>query len=163
MSDQFEKALRLLESPANYPGLARRPYASVSLRIWRFQSFQPYSSWAIIEASEQMFLRRVTWDQSRLSIEPITFASEVPIEQPHLEPLLTQLQSIQIPPFISVPTAGIDGTTYGVELGSFRLSAHLSWWETPPAEWAALHSWHAQAVATFEPLLPASTPGLVRG
>ena len=159
MSNQFEKALRILESSASYPGLPQYRHSCVSLRIWEYPSFQPYSSWAIIEASKQMFLRRVTWHHIP-SIEPITFGSEVPIEPTQLEPLLAQLKSIQIPPFIRVPTVGIDGTTYGIEIRSFRVSARLSWWETPPAEWAALQSWHAQAVATFEALLPASTPSV---
>lgn len=161
MNNQFEKALRILESPASYPGLAKHSRAHVSLRVWQYPSFLPYSSWAIIEASKHLFLRRITWDQSQiLSTGPVTFGSEVPIEPFHLEPLLAQLESIQIPPFISVATVGIDGTTYGIEVGSFRLSARVSWWETPPAEWAALHSWHAQAVAAFEAFLPASTPSL---
>jgi hypothetical protein len=162
VSNQLEKALRLLESPASYAGLAERPYANVLLRIWRYPSFHPYSSRAIIEASKQMFLRRVTWDQSHtLSIEPVTFGSEVPVEVFHLEPLLAQLKSIRLPPFITVPTLGIDGTPYGIEVGSFTLSARLSWWETPPREWSELHTWHAQAIAGFEALLPASTTSVV--
>ncbi len=106
-----------------------------------------------------MFLRRVTWDQRiNPGVGPVTFGSEVPIELFQLEPLVAQLKSIQLPPFIPVATVGIDGTSYGLELGSFRLSARLSWWETPPPEWAALQSWHAEAVTSFEALLPASTP-----
>jgi hypothetical protein len=161
---QYEKALRLLESPASYPGLAERARARVSLRIWRYPSFEPCSSWALVEASKSVFLRRVTWDQRHpLSTEPVTYGSEVPIK-PHLyEPLLAQLRSIQLPPFIAVATLGIDGTSYGVEIGAFGLSARLSWWETPPREWAALHSWHADAVARFDALLPASTPSVVSG
>lgn len=157
MSDRFEKARRLLEAPGSYPGLAERPHAHVSLRIWRYPSFSPWSSWAIIEASKEMFVRRVTWDQSLLSIEPVTYGSEAPIELSHLEPLLAELKNIELPPFMSVPTVGIDGTTYGIEIGVFRLSARLSWWETPPAEWAALHRWHAEAIARFDALLPEST------
>jgi hypothetical protein len=32
-----------------------------------------------------------------------------------------------------------------------------------PPEWAALGTWHAEAVEKFDGLLPASTPGIARG
>lgn len=43
VSKQFDKALRLLESPASYRGLAKHPHAHVSLRIWQYPSFQSKS------------------------------------------------------------------------------------------------------------------------
>lgn len=161
--EQYLKALKVLEAPESYPNLAVRPYARTLLRIWRYPSFQPYSSWALIEASSQVFLRRITWDQSHVLGTPVTFASEAPIQAPAYEGLLLRLREIELPPFITVATSGIDGTTFGIEIGAFGLSARLSWWETPPPEWAALETWHAEAVEKFDELLPASTPGLGLG
>ena len=62
--EQDLKALQVLESPESYPSLTERPFARTLLRIWRYPSFEPYSSWALIQASSQVFLRRVTWDKS---------------------------------------------------------------------------------------------------
>jgi hypothetical protein len=163
--EQYLKAMQMLEAPERYPGLAERPYARTLLRLWRYPSFEPYSSWALIETKSQVFLRRVTWDQTHVLGMPVTFGSEAPIEAqaPAYEELLARLRDIQLPPFIKVATCGIDGTSYGVEIGAFGLSARLSWWETPPPEWAALVSWHAETVEKFDGLLPASTPDIYRG
>lgn len=160
--EQYLKALKVLEAPESYPNLAVRPYTHTLLRLWRYPSFEPYSSWALIEARSQVFLRRVTWDQSHVLGTPVTFGSEVQIEAPAYEGLVSRLRDIQLPPFITVATGGIDGTSYGVEIGAFRYSARLSWWQTPPAEWAALESWHSDAIEKFDGLLPASTPGIGR-
>ena len=161
--EQYLKAMQLLESPESYPGLAVRPYARTLLRIWRYPSFHPYSSWALIQVESQVFLRRVTWDQSQvLASRPVTFGSEVLIEAREYQGLLSQLREIQLPPFITVAQHGIDGVSYGVEVAAFGLSARLSWWQTPPAEWAALESWHSEAIEKFDGLLPVSTPSIGR-
>lgn len=161
---QYEEALKYLESPASYPGLAIRPRAQTLLRIWRFPSFQPWSSWALLEELEQVFLRRVTWDKRHpASLTPATYGSEVLVESATYEPLLSRLRAVQVLPFIPVSTFGIDGTLCGIEIGAvFDVSARLIWWETPPAEWSELHSWHLAAVREFDALLPASTPSVVR-
>jgi hypothetical protein len=157
--EQDLKAMQLLESPASYPGLAERPNARILVRLWRYPSFEPYSSWALIESKSQVFLRRVTWDKSQwLFTTPDTFGSEVLIEAPAYEGLLSRLREIQLPPFINLASLGIDGITYGIEINLFGLSTRLSWWNTPPPEWAALGTWHAEAIEKFDGLLPASTP-----
>lgn len=152
------KAMQMLESPESYPGLAERRFARTLVRIWRYPSFGPYSSWTLIQVKSQMFLRRVIWDRSdMLAITPVTFGSEAQIEAPAYEGLLLRLREMQLSPFITVARLGLDGTTYGIETSVFGLAARLSWWETPPPEWAALGTWHAEAVETFAGLLPAST------
>ena len=162
--DRNNEAMALLESPAKYPGLPARDRSLVQLRVWRYPSFQPSSSWAVLRVAKSLFLRRITWDQRRPVIaEPITYGSEVPLDAAAFETLLHRLQAIELPPFLPVSTVGIDGTSYGVEVGSFGLSARLSWWESPPDAWSPLEEWHASAVAQFEGLLPASTPGLGHG
>ena len=161
--EQYLKGLQLLESPASYPSLGERPYARTLVRLWRYPSFEPYSSWALIEAKSQVFLRRVTWDKSQwLDFTPVTFGSEVLIEAPAYEGLLSRLREIQLPPFINFNRLGLDGVTYGIEISVFGLSARLSWWDTPPPEWAALGTWHAEAIEKFDGLLPTSTPSIGR-
>jgi len=161
--EQYLKGLQVLESPESYPSLAERAYASTLVRLWRYPSFEPYSSWALIEAKSQVFLRRVTWDKSQwLDITPVTFGSEVLIEAPAYEGLLSRLREIQLPPFINFNHLGLDGITYGIEISVFGLSASLSWWNTPTPEWAALGTWHAEAIEKFDGLLPTSTPSIGR-
>lgn len=161
--EQYLKAMQMLESPESYPGLTERPHARTLLRIWRYPSFEPYSSWALIEARSQVFLRRVTWDKSELlAITPDTFGCEAPVEAQAYEGLLARLREIQLPSFISEVRLGIDGVTYGVEVAAFGLSARFSWWNTPPPQWAALESWHSEAIETFDGLLPVSTPSIDR-
>jgi len=162
--DRYTQAMALLESPAKYPGLPARDRSLVQLRIWRYPSFQPSSSWAVLRAAKALFLRRITWDHRRPVIaEPNTYGSEVPLDAAVFEGLLHRLQAIDLPPFLPVSTVGIDGTSYGVEVGSFGLSARLSWWESAPKAWSLLEEWHASAITQFEGLLPASTPSLGRG
>lgn len=163
MRNLHDQALRLLESPLGYPGLPDHPRVRVLLRVWRYPSFQPYASWTLAQAREEVFLRRITWDQRHpLADTPVTFGAEVVIQAQAYEPLLSTLRSIQLPPFIPANPAGIDGTTYGVELRDDVGSTGIAWWQTPPAEWAELGRWHSDAVAAFEALLPASTPSVRR-
>lgn len=158
ISTQYPKALALLEKPETYPGLAERSRSLVLLRIWRFPSFQPFSSWGVIQVKKDLFLRRITWNQRHsLGSEPVTYGSEVPLPQSEFNKILSDLRAIELAPFIAVATAGIDGTSYGIEVGGFGVSAKLNWWETPPVNWDPLHQWHANAIAHFEALLPAST------
>jgi hypothetical protein len=157
-------AIHLLENPSDYPGLVTRDVMSVEIRIWVFHSFEPYRSWSVHRErkTEKRFLRRVVWDQRQrvLTTEPRTFGAESPIETSVVLALKEELSSLRLPPFIPVNTTGLDGITYGVELGSFALSARLSWWCSPPDEWALLARWHAEAVKQFESLLPQTTPSI---
>jgi hypothetical protein len=160
---QYECALALLEKPETYPGLAQRKHSLVLLRVFQYPSFQPCSSWAVVQVAKNLFLRRVTWDQRHpFTPEPVTYGAEVPLESSIFNALTTELRAIQLTPFVVVSTIGIDGTSYGVEVGGFGSSARLSWWETPPPNWAPLQQWHAHAVTQFEALLPASTPSVYR-
>jgi hypothetical protein len=160
---QYEEALALLERPDTYPGLAKRKHSLVLLRVWQYPSFHPCSSWAVIQDAKNFFLRRVTLEQRHpFTPERATYGAEVPLQSSVFNALATELRAIELAPFIAVSTLGIDGTSYGVEVGGFALSTRLSWWETPPQNWASLEQWHAHAVAQFEALLPASTPSIER-
>jgi hypothetical protein len=59
----FGQAHALLDHPETYSGLAPHRDARRLLRLWRYPSFEPYCSWAVIEARSGLFLRRVVWDQ----------------------------------------------------------------------------------------------------
>lgn len=154
--------LHLLEHPAEYPGLTDLRPSRVLLRVWRYPSFDPWCSWAVLHSRELLLLRRILWDQRRPVIsDPITYGSEVSIERSDFASLSSELQGLVLAPFAPVSTLGIDGTTYGVEAGDFSVSARLSWWESAaPADWAPVQQWHARAVELFESLLPTQTTSL---
>jgi hypothetical protein len=153
------KASELLEHPEAYPGLVERKFARVRLRLWRYPSFEPLRSWAVLQAKKALFLRRIVWDQGRTEgLKPTTYGSEVPLEKPVLDMLLAELQAVELPPFLPVSSIGLDGTTYGVEAGSYMLSARLTWWEAPPKAWEPLRDWHMRTAALFDSLLPLATP-----
>jgi hypothetical protein len=155
------KGREFLEPPENYPGLVERARASVCLRVWLYPSFEPQRSWAVIRAKEGLFLRRIVWDQQRRGgglRPPDTYGSETPLANSVFDMLQAELQAIELPPFLPVPTIGVDGTSYGVETGSYMPSARLAWWHTLPEAWGPLRNWHARAAALFDSLLPPATP-----
>lgn len=162
MKNLHDEAVGLLESPLTYPGLPEHRHPRVLLRVWRHPSFEPYASWSLIETQTASFVRRITWDPFHLLADtPVTYGAEAVIPAAVYEPLLSALRGIQLPAFQPAGNAvGIDGTTYGVESGNYMHSARVTWWETPPTQWAALARWHADAIARFESLLPAMTPSV---
>jgi len=165
-NDQHARAMVLLENPTKYPGLPAKKNALMRLRLWRYPSFQPSSSWAVLQVDEALFLRRITWDHRRpmtvpsnmATAEPVTYGCEAPIASAVFETVLHSFQAMKLPPFVPVSTCGIDGTSYGFEMSSFALSARFSWWESLPAAWSQLEEWHSSTIAQFEDLLPANTP-----
>jgi hypothetical protein len=154
---QYERALTLLEAPEKYPGLAPRKGFAL-LRIWVYPSFKPCAAWSILQSGKSHFVRRVVWEQARtVGAQPITYGAESPIAEEGFSTLLAELRAMQLSPFAVASTAGIDGTTYGVEVGGSGKSGLMSWWGKPPAGWAALQAWHVRAIGRLESLLPSST------
>jgi hypothetical protein len=159
---QYERALALLEAPATYPALAQRKSTTL-LRVWAYPSFKPSASWSVIQEGKRFFIRRVVWDQVRtVDSEPVTYGAESPAEEESFRGLLSELRAMQFAPFALASTMGIDGTSYGVEVGGISPSGRMSWWGKPPTGWAPLQAWHARAIELFESLLPASTSELPR-
>jgi len=126
------------------------------LRVWRYPSFKPQCSWAIVEAKDELFLRRVVRDPFR----GFTYGSETPFDKSVYDKLSAELENIQIAPFESAEGIGLDGTSHGIERVSFRVSLRISWWESPPSGWAALQGWHQKATQIFDSALPMSTVGI---
>lgn len=159
---QYERAMALLEAPERYPALARRKGTAL-LRVWVYPSFKPCAAWSIVQDGGSFFVRRVVWDQVRaVGLEPVTYGAESPVAEDSFRDLLAELRAMQLAPFAATSTVGIDGTSYGVEVGAFTPSGRLSWWGQPAAGWAPLQAWHTRAIERFESLLPASTPGVPR-
>jgi len=157
---QYERALALLEAPEAYPALARRKCTRL-LRVWVYPSFKPSASWSLIQEGRRFFIRRVVWDQVlTVDSEPVTYGSESPVEEESFRALLSELQAMQVTPFALASTMGIDGTSYGVEVGGINPSGRMSWWGKPPLGWAPLQEWHARATELLESFLPASTSEL---
>jgi hypothetical protein len=157
VAPRSDEAHALLDHPETYPGLVEHRNARQLLRLWRYQSFEPCCSWAVIEARSGLFLRRVVWDRLDRSgmPQPVTYGCEVPLRQEIVAPVLGELAAIRLVPFPMASTLGLDGTSYGVERGTGFRSARLSWWDVHPEDWAPLHQWHEQTAASFDALLPA--------
>ena len=154
---QYERALALLEAPEKYPGLAPRKGITL-LRVWVYPSFEPCAAWSILQSGASYFVRRVVYDQTpTVDAQPITFGAESPVAEENFSGLLSELRSMQLSPFALASTVGIDGTSYGVEVGGFGKSGLMSWWGKPPTGWAPFQTWHACAIERLESLLPPST------
>ena len=152
----FGQAHALLDHPETYPGLVQHRDARRLLRLWRYPSFEPYCSWAVIEARSGLCLRRVVWDQRRQDPEPVTYGSETVLRPEELAAVLAELAAIRLAPFPVMRILGLDGTGYGVEQGDRSGSARLEWWDLRhPEDWAPLHRWHERTAARFDALLPA--------
>jgi len=150
------QAHALLDHPETYPGLVQHRDARRLLRLWRYPSFEPYCSWAVIEARSGLFLRRVIWDQRRHDPEPVTYGSEAVLRQEEYAAVLAELAAIKLAPFPTIRILGLDGTGYGVEQGDGFRSARLEWCDLHhPEDWAPLHQWHERTAARFDALLPA--------
>jgi hypothetical protein len=158
--ERERRAVSLLEHPESYPGLAIRERARVKLRVWRYPSFEPFASWAVLQASGSLFVRRVLWDQAQMQLpEPVTYGSEAPCEEAVFGELIAKLASIALPPFVVTGGIGLDGTRCGVAVEDNMSSFCANWWEEHPHEWAPLREWHAKAVAALERVLPSPTVG----
>jgi hypothetical protein len=150
-----EQAHALLDHPETYPGLVQHRGARRLLRLWRYPSFEPHCSWAVIEARSGLFLRRVVWDQRRQDPEPVTYGSETVLRHEELAAVLAELAAIRLAPFPTMRILGLDGTGYGVEQGDGFRSARLDWSDLRhPEDWAPLHRWHERTAARFDALLP---------
>lgn len=159
---QNARALSLLENPESYPLLPQRNFIRL-FRVWVYPTFAPYVAWSLAQASEQFYIRRVVWDQVHtVDLEPITFGTELPVLEETFHKLLAELRAMQLTPFTLASATGVDGTSYGVEVGTFNPSGRLSWWGNPPEAWSPLQAWHTCATQLFESLLPLSTPDLRR-
>src|SRR5262245_14115834 len=111
-----EDARRLLERPLDYPGLVKRRGASQAVRIWRSPSFDPESSWAMIEDKDEWYVRRVVYVQRAAGREiwHDTFASEGRLAEALALSLIRDLREIRIDAFVERSGLGLDGARYGV-------------------------------------------------
>ena len=157
-----EEARRLLERPLEYPGLVERRRASRVVRIWRSPSFDPESSWTIIEDKGEWYVRRVVYVQQAAAdgFRHDTFASEGRLAEGLALSLIRDLRAIRIEPFVPLGGLGLDGVSYGVEATTFMAEVRLSWWGRAPEEWSALRSWYRAALGALEAQLPPSTTPL---
>jgi hypothetical protein len=169
-----DEGRRLLERPLEYPGLVRRPLATLKVRIWRAPSFDPECSWAVIACRTpgysphsakpkpkcEWFVRRMVYAQpsNRSGVTHDTFGAEGELPETTAAALLRDLRAIVVAPFVEVSGMGIDGARYGIEMGGFSdKTSCLSWWGAAPEEWAPLRDWYAAAIRTLEAHLPPSS------
>ncbi|WP_225766610.1 hypothetical protein [Inquilinus sp. Marseille-Q2685] len=151
-------ARALLDHPETYPGLIEHGSARQLLRLWRYPSFAPWCSWAVIEARSGLFLRRVVWDRHDRSgkPQPVTYGCEAPLRPEMLATVLGELAVIRLTPFPTVRILGLDGTGCGVEQGDLFGFARFEWWDVRhPEDWGPLHQWHERTAGRLDALLPA--------
>lgn len=155
---------RLLE-PEKHQGLVSRTEYQREFLLWRFPSFKPYSSWALYREAprnraELFYVRRLQWDAAfelpTSRGEPDIFGAEARLEPKVAIDLLASMRAVRFEPLHNVGVTGIDGTTFGVAVGSFQTSTRLQWWSVIPPEWKPLQEWHDHAVSIFERAMPES-------
>lgn len=157
--EQLEKAYKLLEKTFEYPGMVVRQNVRERIRLWVYPSFLPFVSFTIGSMGNDLFLRRVVWDQRVMTItdDPQTYCSEISIDKSVLVELNDSLSKLVLSPFISSGLVGIDGVRFGIEFGDYLQPVRLSWWSTPPKDWGELHKWHSKYLCKINGLLPSSS------
>src|SRR5437867_3499658 len=126
---------------------------SVVAIIWRYPSFEPYQSWAIIRtrggSSDQWRVRRTTWqrpiDFTRATdpLKQAAFMAEsdpmptVDVLDARMDgdlagKLLERLGTLTVPSLLASESIGVDGVLNGLETQLGKV--HIEWWcSGPPA------------------------------
>jgi hypothetical protein len=146
-------AEELFERPERFPGLPPLRAHERLLRVWVCPSFTPWTSWSVYRSGAARQVRRVMLVPGALEgVAPWGADGFAPASE--VDAVVAALEAMELAPFVSVATLGIDGTTYGVERGGHWLSARLAWWERPPTAWAPLAAWHERARAFLDQHVP---------
>jgi hypothetical protein len=160
-SKHDQEAHQRLANPETYSGLLQRSRDQRKLMLWRYPTFEPYSSWSIFQVDHHYWVRRIEWNRSRRfpsdNVSPYTYGCEAVIANQSVNTLLSNLSELTFRPFQQPELAGRDGTIYGVEVGSDWLPCRLTWWQLPSDDWQPLADWFERAVSEFQSVLPAST------
>lgn len=156
-----QKAAYLLEHPESYPGLIQRQEDDRHFLLLHYPTFEPHASWALFQAGDRHWVRRIEWDRSKFipfhETDPYTYGSEVRCPDGVAKEAIATLSSLSFCPFIKMDGIGLDGATYSVSIGNYLQSCTLSWWCAPPEEWAEVGAWFSATVDAFETLLPESS------
>jgi hypothetical protein len=158
-------AERVLKHP---PGGPKRHNAL--LRIWRYPSFTPYTSWTVYRSIDRdkldLFIRELIWDRPKdagrfsnplegiateAMFRPIPTITQRSVQTESIQAFecIESLQRILLPPFHLDGCLGVDGEGFGVETFNFANSSKLRWWSNPPQEWYEISKWHESASAIF--------------
>jgi hypothetical protein len=149
------RAMLLLEHPESYPALPSRPSSRLRILIWKYPSFEPFASWALMADKQATFVRRVVWDPTKDNmLEPVTYGAESPIEASVADQVLTELSALTLPLYVQATGIGLDGTRCGVEVGDHMSKARFAWWEEEPLAWEPLRKWHERTLVLLEARLP---------
>lgn len=155
--DLEESAYGHLSRPTGAMGSRQFDRAAVVVLIWRYPSFQPLQSWALIEASEPgsniWTVRRVSWDRCRdyeRAMNPIQQAAfmvtadpqptmevlDARVEEEFAERILSAVRGLSVPSILESRPCVVDGTRNGIETGEGQ--ARIEWWCTGPTSWQEL-------------------------
>lgn len=150
------KASNLLKNPESYPGIATLRRHHLRLQLWCYSKDGNDRSWSLYVEGEGFRLRRIQIvpvpDQRAESAEPMMRADDVLMTTPEVDTILSDLESIRVPPFLKNFSTDLIGTGYGIALGPTSQSSCCKWWGTAPREWKDLAQWYNETVSTFEKL-----------
>jgi hypothetical protein len=149
-------ALARLSRPLEGSGPIGVDRASLVALLWRYPSFEPYQSWALVQGRDATgdgwLVRRTTWDrsadqaratdplkQAALMVDPAPTATiEVADARAHGDfaaKVLGRLGELTVPPRLASEVIGIDGVVNGLETQRGRV--RLEWWCDGPPGWQA--------------------------
>jgi hypothetical protein len=156
--------LTVLGNSLGYPGLATLKWALPHFTIFRLPSFDPSSSWTLIETNSDWRVRRIVLAQvSEMGVwNAHTFGAEGFLSEATAIELLENLSALSIPLFDTrADSIGLDGMTCGLRLQkASKLEASFFWWGTALEGCAEVREFVARAIETFEAALPASSHAL---
>lgn len=107
----------LFERPERFPGLPPLCARDRLLRVWVCPSFTLWTSWSVYRSGAARQVRRVMLVPRALADGAAPWGADGFAPASEVEGLVAALEGIELAPFASVATLGVDGTTYGVERG----------------------------------------------
>jgi hypothetical protein len=166
----------LAQRALEHPDLLEPRASHQVLRLWRDPAFGNPTTWAVYELqagasssrsshlSPQLVLRAVTWDRRHdlerfadplqgiregFSAPPTMHLRDGQIARKPVDSWLEEVRQMSIPVLGVVPSKGLDGEFWGIEVDQPFLLVRLQWWEEGPTEWAPF----TQAVVRLQQLL----------
>lgn len=160
--EQHRQVVAQMADPANYPGLEMLGAWDVQLQIYVIPSFEAVTSWTLYARHDGDYtVRRVYWPHYPFfkirNLIPSTFAADARLPRDDIDELLLRLSELDFPIFKESQLGGIDGVTFGLQLGKIRPGAEFAWWSRIPADAQEIATIYLQLVQVFESSLPAHT------
>ncbi len=154
-TDRELLAQEILFHPEIYPGMIRRNSDEIIFLLWRSDGLGDYMTWSLFKSdNNKHYVRRVIWKQRapyKLK-KPETIAAECLISQEMAYSIMQGLPNlncdIDSPYDDERSNLIIDGTEYGVKMGSNQ----ISWQGALSQRLVELTKWYEKTLCQFEKL-----------